>query len=375
MEAIRAVFADSPDAGTTCERLAEDLRVAAVARPQVRFRGLAVRTGDGSGAPSDGGRLCRLPAALPSGAIPRRGRTWLEGEVLYEASSLRAVSMASPPTGRLVKAPPTCLTCRIWRMRLPNRGSTLSKVTGGEGTRIVVGALLEHLLEMGRVPLWCCNARQCCVATARGECCWVSEARGRDRRDVVNGRSTTAPYVPGVRFPSHQGYRISRVSRRARYSVFRSLEALAMDAQAGCSILAQEIERDVAQDRQVLVAMVFADATLIFAKGHIEHPMQAVLNAPVTAHRLQDMLRSPRAGVREATDVVAHLSRAGGAHLARCPYPHYRCVDCTPRRRPASRAARVRDRPTLTDLDASVALSCPCDRRAQAPRSAGCRPR
>ena len=48
-----------------------------------------------------------------------------------------------------------------------------------------------------------------------------------------------------------------------------SLKAFAVDTEAGLLVLAQEVEGNVAQDRQVLIAVVFADATLVFAKSYV----------------------------------------------------------------------------------------------------------
>jgi len=42
-----------------------------------------------------------------------------------------------------------------------------------------------------------------------------------------------------------------------------------VDTEAGLLVLAQEVEGNVAQDRQVLIAVVFADATLVFAKSYV----------------------------------------------------------------------------------------------------------
>jgi hypothetical protein len=40
----------------------------------------------------------------------------------------------------------------------------------------------------------------------------------------------------------------------------------------------------VAEHGEVLGAVAFAESALIFAKGDIERPVQAVLNPPVVAH-------------------------------------------------------------------------------------------
>src|SRR5947209_14791302 len=55
------------------------------------------------------------------------------------------------------------------------------------------------------------------------------------------------------------------------------------------------------------------DALPIFAVGHVEAPMAAILNRPVTAHRTRESLDADR----QAADVVARLDRflaVAGAH-------------------------------------------------------------
>ena len=46
-----------------------------------------------------------------------------------------------------------------------------------------------------------------------------------------------------------------------------------------------------AEDAEVRVRMTFADAALVFPERHIELPMQAVFNAPVSAHRAGEATR------------------------------------------------------------------------------------
>ena len=43
----------------------------------------------------------------------------------------------------------------------------------------------------------------------------------------------------------------------------------------------QQIEGDLAQDGQVLGAVILADATVIFSKGDVQSPMQVVFDAPM----------------------------------------------------------------------------------------------
>ena len=55
--------------------------------------------------------------------------------------------------------------------------------------------------------------------------------------------------------------------------------------QAG--LLLQQIEGYLAQDCQVLGTMVLSDPAVIFSKGNIQRPVQAVFDAPMSAGSLQ----------------------------------------------------------------------------------------
>jgi hypothetical protein len=57
------------------------------------------------------------------------------------------------------------------------------------------------------------------------------------------------------------------------------------------------------KNREVSGSVVFANAAVILVKGDVEHPVQAVLNLPVAANRVQEM----RGFGWEAGDVVAGL--------------------------------------------------------------------
>ena len=62
-------------------------------------------------------------------------------------------------------------------------------------------------------------------------------------------------------------------------------EAFGFCAHLGSRLLAEQVERQVAQNGQILVGVALTDAALILAKGDIQHPVQAVLNPPVPADR------------------------------------------------------------------------------------------
>lgn len=65
-----------------------------------------------------------------------------------------------------------------------------------------------------------------------------------------------------------------------------AFQALSFYASLDCSLQFEQIERHVPQDRKVLGGMILADPAVIFIEGDIEHPMQAVLNAPIAAFGL-----------------------------------------------------------------------------------------
>jgi hypothetical protein len=55
----------------------------------------------------------------------------------------------------------------------------------------------------------------------------------------------------------------------------------------GCRMAPNDIESEPAQDREVFRAVVFPGSGAVFAEDDVEDPMQSILDAPMTAHRLQ----------------------------------------------------------------------------------------
>ena len=53
------------------------------------------------------------------------------------------------------------------------------------------------------------------------------------------------------------------------------------DATLGCPFLFEQIERHVAQDHKVLLAVILAHATGVFLKGDIEHPVETIFDTEV----------------------------------------------------------------------------------------------
>ena len=75
---------------------------------------------------------------------------------------------------------------------------------------------------------------------------------------------------------------------------------------------AKEIQGEASQEREVLGGVTQADQAGIFAKGHVEAPVQAVLDAPVAADGGTDALCPSR----ERCNIEARLSLAVGPDLA-----------------------------------------------------------
>src|SRR5215210_9149195 len=99
--------------------------------------------------------------------------------------------------------------------------------------------------------------------------------------------------------------------------------------------------------------MPLAHPALILTKGDVEHPVQAVLDAPVAAHR-----RANRRGLaRQTTQVVA---RFAGAVRADAPFGddhgHTAQLRPGPIRIETGDDRRVIDRPDLPPLQAAVVL-------------------
>src|SRR5690606_34264071 len=69
-----------------------------------------------------------------------------------------------------------------------------------------------------------------------------------------------------------------------------SFESLGMNADLGGVLLFQQIKGDVSYQRQVVGSITGAHATLVFTKGHVQDPMQAVFDVPMTPYGLQTQI-------------------------------------------------------------------------------------
>ncbi len=126
-----------------------------------------------------------------------------------------------------------------------------------------------------------------------------------------------------------------------------------LDAPFKGGFLFQQVEGNLAQHSQVLGTMILADTALIFSKGNVQGPMQAVFDTPVSTGGLQQGLGL--AG--QTADVVAGLDTGPrsrlplGRHLNHgvelCPLlPVLEIVQ----------AVWVRDDPALAGLEAAMVL-------------------
>src|SRR3954468_22038165 len=64
-----------------------------------------------------------------------------------------------------------------------------------------------------------------------------------------------------------------------------SLLAPAAEAGLGGPVSGDQVESDLAQESEVARSRPVAHAAVIFAEGDVQHPMQCVLNAPMSADR------------------------------------------------------------------------------------------
>ena len=126
-----------------------------------------------------------------------------------------------------------------------------------------------------------------------------------------------------------------------------------MDAPFKGSLLLEQIEGNLAQDSQILGAMVFTDSAVVFSEGDIERPMQAVFDAPVAAGGRKQCLGLPG----QTADVVTGLDTGLCGYLTPGRHLHHGvklgpllpCLDVV-------QTVGVRDDPALTGLQAAVVL-------------------
>ena len=80
-------------------------------------------------------------------------------------------------------------------------------------------------------------------------------------------------------------------------------------------LLAEQIQGDMPQRHHIFRRMILADATTIFMKGHIERPMECMLNMPMLADQDHKGRSRPyQACNRDAIVTGGRGTRVGGAN-------------------------------------------------------------
>src|SRR3954463_12776144 len=92
---------------------------------------------------------------------------------------------------------------------------------------------------------------------------------------------------PCIRPPLDQGSRMSLACDDLEHVgvVPGSLLAPAAEAGLGGPVSGDQVESDLAKKSEVARSRPVAHAAVIFAEGDVQHPMQRVLNAPMSADR------------------------------------------------------------------------------------------
>jgi len=72
---------------------------------------------------------------------------------------------------------------------------------------------------------------------------------------------------------------------------------------------ADEVDRDFAQQREILNGILIPHPAVIFLEGEVKNPMQAILNLPMPADRLCQDLRVIGTAGQEVADVGFDLIR------------------------------------------------------------------
>ena len=96
-------------------------------------------------------------------------------------------------------------------------------------------------------------------------------------------------------------------------------EPLSFDANLGRLFLAQKIERQMAQDGEILRGVTAADAAGVFVKADIQTPVQLVLDPPVTAYRVPALtaeIRELRMNSAAEKSIMAHNTASSGMMMS-----------------------------------------------------------
>ena len=69
-----------------------------------------------------------------------------------------------------------------------------------------------------------------------------------------------------------------------------SLQAFGPDAAFGRAFSSQQVQSDVPQDSEVLWAVSFSHPAIVFSESDIQHPMHLILDLPVGARGMEQLL-------------------------------------------------------------------------------------
>src|SRR5439155_14194099 len=169
-------------------------------------------------------------------------------------------------------------------------------------------------------------------------------------------------------WPNSQGNRTSELGEEAGKVVVLPSGEFELAPQGGLGVvLAHDIESQMAQDGEIVGAVVQAVAGLIFIHDDVEAPVQPVLDAPMRAY---DSVAA-RGGQGGAEQVIGGLGRgfggefAGSDVLAMAASPGHRCCSCSQAISVQTTAVRVSIRPWSPSTVVSVVVV------ADAPASCG----
>ena len=84
-----------------------------------------------------------------------------------------------------------------------------------------------------------------------------------------------------------------------------------LDADLGGGLLFQEVQRETANDRQILDGMPHPDAAVVFPKDDVQDPVEAVLDTPVQADGLGEFPgigQAAEEGTRFDRDLVPDMA-------------------------------------------------------------------
>ena len=95
--------------------------------------------------------------------------------------------------------------------------------------------------------------------------------------------STTRCYTSGLFFIQAPPVPVGGL--RSWYPIRLEAVWFSVDTALYSLVLFEYVERHLAQEGQILARMVLAHPTVIFRMGHVQHPVQSILNTSVCPNR------------------------------------------------------------------------------------------